>query len=196
MRNIFMESVRFSSPSAAELLVHGIAGRGRAEMGQPGAGEVEMRRIGMADRRRQPPLRVGGGEVDRFAETLRSSSTVEARAGARGLQRQRIDAAGAVDQPGAAADARDDAWISPPVDQLGNQHVLPPHIALSVDRRNAFRGETDLPCRSIARRVAFAGPALSGPRRPCGCRVPCSVPLKPCSCCRRRRPRRRAAPGL
>ena len=37
-------------------------------MGEPGAGEVQMRGVGMADRRHHPPLRIGGLEVDDVAE--------------------------------------------------------------------------------------------------------------------------------
>ena len=39
-------------------------------MGQAGAGEMQMRRIGMVDRRVQPALGLGGVEVDRLAEAL------------------------------------------------------------------------------------------------------------------------------
>ena len=85
-----MESVSVLLAVGGELLVHGIAGRGRAEMGEAGAGEVQMRRVGMADRRDQPAL------VDRRRRGRRSRRALaldRARrrlaAAARRLQRQR-----------------------------------------------------------------------------------------------------------
>ena len=47
MRNIFIESVSLSS-ALRGLLCMAVARRGRAEMGEAGAGQMQMRRIGMA----------------------------------------------------------------------------------------------------------------------------------------------------
>ncbi len=54
----------------AELLVHGIARRRRAEMRQAGAGQMQVRRVGMIDRRNQPALPVGGLQIDSLAEAF------------------------------------------------------------------------------------------------------------------------------
>jgi len=53
-----------------ELLVHGIARRGGAEMGKAGAREMKVRGVGVIDRRDQPALAVGSVEVDGLAEPL------------------------------------------------------------------------------------------------------------------------------
>ncbi len=66
----------------AELLVHGVARRGGAEMRQSGAGEMEMRRVGMVDRRQKPALLVGGVEIDVSPRPLRSMSATSPTAGA------------------------------------------------------------------------------------------------------------------
>ncbi len=87
-------------------------------MGQAGAGEVQMRGVGMVDRRDQPALAVGGVEIDGLAETLALDQRGEAAAAARRLQRERVDAFRAVHDPRGAVGARHHLDHVRPVDDL------------------------------------------------------------------------------
>ena len=84
----------------------------------------------MVDRRHQTPLPVGGVEVDRLAVALALDQRFEAGAGARGLHRQRIDAARSVDDPGLAAVA--DNADSPPAGALGLSSYSQPGALSSI----------------------------------------------------------------
>lgn len=46
--------------------MHGIAGLGAAEMGEPGAGDQAMRRIGMVERGEHAAVRKQVGQIDHF----------------------------------------------------------------------------------------------------------------------------------
>ena len=87
-------------------------------MGEAGAGQMQMRSVGMVDRRDQPALAVGGVEIDGLAETLALDQRGKAAAAAGRLQRQRVDALGAVHDPRGAVSARDDLDHVRPVDDL------------------------------------------------------------------------------
>ena len=87
-------------------------------MGQAGAGQVQMRGVWMVDRRDQPALTVGGVEIDGLAETLALDQRGEAGAAARRLQRERVDAFRAVDDPRGAVGARHHLDHVRPVDDL------------------------------------------------------------------------------
>ena len=87
-------------------------------MGEAGAGEMQMRSVGMVDRRDQPALAVGGVEVDGLAETLALDQRGQAAAAAGGFQGKRVDAFRAVHDPRGAVGARDHLDHVRPVDDL------------------------------------------------------------------------------
>jgi hypothetical protein len=106
------------------LLVHRIARCGRTEMRQAGTRQMQVRWIGVGDRRQHPPFGIGLFEIDRLGQTLGVDDLLEALATIRRFHRQCIDAFRVLD------DARRftrrphrDCNRSVLLPDLGNQHV-------------------------------------------------------------------------
>ena len=99
--NIFIEFGELGL--AGELLVHGVAAGGAAEMGQAGAGDVAVRRIGVADRGQQTPIGIGSGKIDGLAQAVAAHGVGQALAGGRRLHGQVVDAGGIRHEPGLGA---------------------------------------------------------------------------------------------
>ena len=55
---------------AGQLCVHGIARRRRTQMGEPGARDMQMRRIRMGDRRQNTARFKQGGQIDDLAQSV------------------------------------------------------------------------------------------------------------------------------
>ena len=72
-------------------------------MGQPGAGDEDMRGIGMVDRRQHPPLLVGGREIDRLADAALGDELFQRDAGLDGVFGELARRACAFDEPAFAA---------------------------------------------------------------------------------------------
>ena len=67
MRNIFIESVMLFR-SVANFAMHRVARRGGSEMGEAGAGQMDMGRIVRVDRGKQAAFRIGSCNVDPLAK--------------------------------------------------------------------------------------------------------------------------------
>ena len=61
-----IESV--SVVASARFSMHLVSALGRAEMREPGAGDLEMRGVPVVDRVEHAPLLERGGEIDRLAD--------------------------------------------------------------------------------------------------------------------------------
>ena len=73
------------------LLVHAVAGRGRTQMGEARAGQMQMRRIGMGDRRQETAFGIGLFEIDGIAQTMGGNDIGKALAAIGGFHGKRIN---------------------------------------------------------------------------------------------------------
>ena len=152
-----MESVELFLAVGRQLLVHAVARRRRAEMRQSGAGQMQMGRVRVVDRRQQPALPAGAFHVDRVAKPLALDEGGQANPGTRRLQRQRIDAARPIDDARLAAVAGDDADRLAVVEDLGYQHGGPFFIRGRI-RLGQACGKTNISLAArVARRMRFSG---------------------------------------
>jgi hypothetical protein len=106
-------------------LVHGIAGGSRAEMGQARAGQMQMRRIRMGDRRKKCLRIAHRFKIDNIAKTMGLDHRDQRSTRLGRFHGQRIDAGGIVDDAGLAADLarRDDDAAVVALD-LRNKHGI------------------------------------------------------------------------
>ena len=88
--------------------MHRVARRGTAEVRQARAGDVQMRRIVVVDRRQDAAFIIRQRQIDRRTETQAPDEIGELRAFGGGGQRQVADAGRAPDLIGLAALACDD----------------------------------------------------------------------------------------
>lgn len=95
-------------------------------MGEAGAGQDEMRGIGMVDRRHQPPRFQLGGEIDLAGNAERIDRLRQRPAALDRLQRQRADIGDAGDEPGPVLPRRDHppGAVLVPMLQQSQCHVL------------------------------------------------------------------------
>ncbi len=101
--------------------VHGVARRGRAEVREPGAGDQEVRRIGMIDRRQHAAGLEQRGRIGLAAFAGRAHDLRDAGL-RRGSRRWRfVDRRVASDEPRATAIGRDDLAA------LGRLHLHQTH---------------------------------------------------------------------
>jgi hypothetical protein len=103
-----------------------IARLGAAEMGQTGAGDKAVRRVGMIERDEQPPLRDQPGERDPRVAGRRGGDLGERSGSARGAERQLIDAQGVAQRLDGAATLDDPADPPRAIDgnELHQTHAL------------------------------------------------------------------------
>ena len=103
--------------------MHLVAALGRAEMGEAGAGDVDMRGIGVVDRRQDPLLLHRGGEIDRLADAAIGDELAQRRAGLDRLAGEFERGARALHEPAFAARGDDQRALAFFVDDLGQSHV-------------------------------------------------------------------------
>ncbi|MNZ95224.1 hypothetical protein D3C78_1143600 [compost metagenome] len=73
------------------LLVHAVTGRSRTEMGKASTGQMQVRRIGMGDRRQEATFGIGLFKIDSIAQTMGGNDIGKALAAIGGFHGERIN---------------------------------------------------------------------------------------------------------
>ena len=109
--------------------MHGIARSGRAEVGQPGPGQVQMCGIGVGDGQGKAVVGCKRCQIDSFGKAISGDDSGKAAARRRRLHRQRVGAGGAFHDGGLGSFAQDHGEGAIGADHLRQQHRVP-HLFL------------------------------------------------------------------
>ena len=137
-----------------QILVHLVAALCRAKMRQAGAGDMQMRRIGVIDRRQHTAFLQRGGKINRLADAARRHALLDGLAIGQRFHRQRVAGAHAFDHPRLAARCRYQRALARLIDDLCQPHFCPRIYHLPV-----LCGHSPLCGQGCAITISRANPA-------------------------------------